>query len=243
MRYKIDLAYDGSSFRGWQRQLQTTNTVQEKLEGTFKKLFKTDITCMGCGRTDKGVHASHFVMHVDIESPFEFDLKERLNRMLPNSIAIQSASITSDEFHARFDAKMREYQYFFHFFKDPFLDNKSYYYDQSALDMNLISDAIEIVKKQKDFYNFCKSPNQYQSTICDLQIIELNKIDKEQFIITLQANRFLQGMVRLIVARLFDVGRKALTLTEFQKAAERKIEFEFKSSAHPQGLFLTKVEY
>ncbi len=88
MRYFIHLGFDGTDYSGWQRQNNTLNTVQEALEQTLFKLFKKRVSVYGCGRTDAGVHASQYVIDINLDEAPKFDLKFRMNKNLPNSIAV-----------------------------------------------------------------------------------------------------------------------------------------------------------
>jgi len=120
-RYKFELSYNGKPYFGWQRQPNQIS-VQEEIETALYKLnHNTSISVFGCGRTDTGVHANHYVLHVDFEDGFyNAELKFKLNRILPESISIQKIETVSADFHARFDAKSRTYRYFIHQTKDPF---------------------------------------------------------------------------------------------------------------------------
>jgi tRNA pseudouridine38-40 synthase len=125
MRYKIELAYKGTNFHGWQRQPNATS-VQEVLENAFKLIFKDNIELTGCGRTDTGVHAKYYLAHFDSNLKYSKDQVYKLNSFLNNDIVIFNIEETSDDFHARFDAVWREYEYLICIRKDPFLNEFSW---------------------------------------------------------------------------------------------------------------------
>ncbi|HSH19108.1 MAG TPA: tRNA pseudouridine synthase A, partial [Draconibacterium sp.] len=126
-RYFIQLSYNGTRFFGWQRQPNAVS-VQEVLEKTLTTVLREEITVVGAGRTDTGVHASFFVLHFDvsIEIAEPEKLVYQLNRFLPGDIAIQNIRKVSKEFHARFSAVSRTYKYFICTEKNPFLRETSY---------------------------------------------------------------------------------------------------------------------
>ena len=123
MRYCLCLSYDGSSFCGWQIQ-PNAPSVQATLEATLSRLLNRPVAVTGAGRTDTSVHAVNYVAHIELDTELPFgqsDFCYKLNAMLPRSIVIHSVTPVPEEFHARFSARRREYTYFIHRQKDPFL--------------------------------------------------------------------------------------------------------------------------
>jgi len=112
MRYFIHLGFDGSNYRGWQRQKDTQNIIQEVVEHTLSNIFKKNMCVYGCGRIDAGVHASQYVIQVNLDKAPEFDLKFRLNKSLPDDIAVFEVIRVKDNHHSRHDAIARTYDYF-----------------------------------------------------------------------------------------------------------------------------------
>ena len=120
-RYFIELKYNGADFFGWQKQPKQ-KSVQETIELAFSKLFNCEISVVGCGRTDTGVHAFKYFLHVELPNLFDSEvLLYKLNRVTPPSIAFTSIMKVSEDMHARFSATTRTYRYFIHQQKDPFL--------------------------------------------------------------------------------------------------------------------------
>lgn len=243
MRYFIHLGYDGSKYSGWQRQPKS-RTVQEVIEQALFKIFKVAITVFGCGRTDTGVHASQYALHINLEEAPKFDLKFRLNKSLPDDIAIFEILEVSERQHARYDATIRTYDYFIHWKKDPVLFRYSLFYDHSALDFDLMQKATTFILNTKDFRPLCKQPDLYKNTLCQIQHCKLfvnEELGRLRFTIT--SNRFLRGMIRYCVYFLLEVGSGQMTLEEFEQIMNQENTLVKKRPAQPNGLFLSRVEY
>ena len=155
MRFFITLSYDGTRYHGWQVQ-PNGPSVQEKLQWALSTILRQDIQVTGAGRTDAGVHARMMVAHFDVET-MNFDLTDltyKLNRLLPQDIAIQKMEPVSDEMHARFSATSRTYHYYIHTVKDPFL--RAYSCElHYPLDFQLMNEAAAILMEYEDFGAFC----------------------------------------------------------------------------------------
>jgi len=243
LRYFLHIGYNGYNYRGWQRQHKVLS-IQEVLETNLSKLLKTKITCLGCGRTDAQVHASQYFFHMDVEKEWTFDLKFRLNKMLSEDIALFDIIPVEGYPHAQLSATSRTYNYYIHTYKDPFLFYLSAYYPLEELDFEKMSAAVKLLVGNNDFCAFCKSPDKNPSNICKISSAQLftNKTkDKIRFQIT--SNRFLKGMVRIIVNKLIDVGTGELTVEEFESFLTLKSTPKTIIPAYPQGLYLSKVTY
>jgi tRNA pseudouridine38-40 synthase len=244
MRYFIHLGFDGSTYSGWQRQKDTQNTVQEVIEQTLYKLLKKEVGVYGCGRTDAGVHSSQYIIQINLDEAPKFDLKFRLNKNLPDGIAVfEIMEVTQDQ-HCRHDAVARTYDYFIHWNKDPGLMRYSSFYEGIELDFDLMRKAAALILVNKDFKAFCKQPDLYPNHLCEVSNCEVivNELDgRLRFTIT--ANRFLRGMVRICVFYLLQVGTGKMSLQEFELILNQQKELKEKQPAHPNGLFLSKVEY
>ena len=244
MRYFLHLGYDGSNYRGWQRQKSSRNTVQEVIEQTLFKLFKKKLTVYGCGRTDAGVHASQYVIHINLDEAPKFDLKFRLNKNLPDDIAVFDIIEVKENQHCRYDALARTYDYFIHWKKDPVLSRHSSFYENLVVDFELMKKAAALILKTTDFKPLCKQADLLDDTLCQITRCELF-VNEEQgrlrFSIT--SNRFLRGMVRYCVFFLLEVGSGRITLNDFEKILNQEKTFVEKRPAYPNGLFLSRVEY
>ncbi|MCF8239055.1 MAG: tRNA pseudouridine synthase A [Saprospiraceae bacterium] len=244
MRYFIHLGFDGSAYSGWQKQDNTLNTVQEVVEQTLAQLFKKSIAVYGCGRTDAGVHASQYILHINLDKPPSFDLKYRLNKNLPDDIAVFDVIEVKDDQHARYDAIARTYDYFIHWKKDPILIRYSNFYEDLTLDVDLMRKAAALIQATTDCKPLCKQPDLYDNTLCQISECALFVNKQEgRMRFTITSNRFLRGMVRYCVFFLVKVGSGEMTLQELEDILQQKTELTQKQPALAHGLFLSKVVY
>ena len=198
----------------------------------------------GAGRTDAGVHARMMVAHFDVET-MDFglqDLTYKLNRLLPQDIAIQKMEPVSDEMHARFSATSRTYHYYIHTVKDPFL--RAYSCElHYPLDFQLMNEAAAVLMTYEDFGAFCKAHADVKTTLCHITAAEWHQTSNSTWYFEITANRFLRNMVRAVVGTLIDVGRRRLSLDDFRKVIEGKRRTEAGESMPANALFLEDVQY
>lgn len=243
-RYFVELSFDGTSFSGWQRQINSDRCIQAIIEASLSKILKDKIFTTGCGRTDAGVHASQFFLHFDADVRDTEDLKTKLNYSLPDQITIHNIIPVHENAHARFDAKEREYTFNIHFNKDPFLSRFSSYYPIVALDIEIMERACELLKQAKDFVSLCKTPQRMKHTKCEIYATSLTFTEnKKQLVFKIRANRFLKSMVRIIMYELLELGQHKSSLDSFQSLLEGKRKGQVDKIAYPQGLFLSEVIY
>ncbi|MFM2392534.1 MAG: hypothetical protein RLZZ546_511 [Bacteroidota bacterium] len=244
MRYFIEIKYKGTRYKGWQKQKNTHGCIQEILENALFSVLKVKVNINGCGRTDAGVHASQFFAHFDIDTYISSDFITNINYTLPEDIAILKIVNVEANSHARFDAESRTYVYLAHFYKDPFLSDLSAYYcyHVKTLDIEEMKNLATKMIGTHDFFSFCKTPERHESTVCTVQKFSLEVTDNQmRFAIT--ANRFLKSMVRILVYELFEVGLKNKTANDVFALLTQKRTLQISKIAHPQGLYLDKVEY
>ncbi len=241
-RYFIEIAYDGSTYFGWQRQPKQ-NSVQQEMEENLSKLFSNEpIQVVGCGRTDAGVHAKQYFLHVDlpeIDDPNQFCFK--LNRMLPPSIAVYAMKEVDAEMHARFHATARTYRYYIHQKKDPFREGLSWYVPQE-LDFDAMNIAAKHLLGTQDFTSLSKLHTDVKTNICTVSNAEWKK-DQNEWYFEITADRFLRNMVRATVGTLLDVGlgkRKPNELPEILAAMDRGAA---STSVPAHGLYLWEITY
>ena len=241
-RYFIEIAYDGSSYFGWQRQPKQIS-VQQEIEENLSKLFSNEpIQVVGCGRTDTGVHAKQYFLHVDLpeiadSSHFCF----KLNRMLPASITVFSMKEVDAEMHARFHATTRTYRYYIHQKKDPFREGLSWYVPQ-ALDFEAMNKAAKHLLGTQDFTSLSKLHTDVKTNICTVSNAEW-KNDQNEWYFEITADRFLRNMVRATVGTLLDVGfgkRHPNELLEILAAMDRGAA---STSVPAHGLYLWEITY
>jgi tRNA pseudouridine38-40 synthase len=243
MRYFFHIAYNGRSFNGWQKQPKVYS-IQEVIESKLSQVFKTPLTINGCGRTDTGVNASQFFFHVDIEQEWDFDLKFRLNKLLPHSIAIFDIIPLEGKPHARFDAVQRQYDYYIHTYKDPFLNQLSSYYAFDHLNLEEMKKAADLLTQYKDYRAFCTTPDKNEHTICNVMEAKLyTSANGDQLRFHIASNRFLGKMIRIITGKLLKIGNNSMTVDAFENLLITKQTPPMLEPAHPTGLYLSKVTY
>ncbi|WP_256001853.1 tRNA pseudouridine synthase A [Pedobacter deserti] len=243
MRYFFHIGYNGLRYSGWQKQPGLPN-IQGVIEQALSDIFKTRIEVVGCGRTDAHVHATQFFFHVDLPQSWDFDLVFRINKILPVGIAVFDIIPVAENRHARFDAVLRSYDYFMHFYKDPFLNGLSSFYLLDNLKFDEMKRAVGLLPFYKDYRCFCTGPDKYEHTICNVMSATLAidpRGDKLRFHIS--SNRFLAKMIRIIMGQLLKIGRGSLSVDEFQSYLVTRSIPKFLDPAHPQGLYLSKVTY
>lgn len=241
-RYFIELSYDGSDYLGWQKQAEGT-TVQETIEIELSKLNSNEtIAIVGCGRTDTGVHAHHFMIHADM--PEVADTEKfifKLNRMLPDSIAIHSMQRVSADLHARFSAKARTYRYFIHRSKNVFKTKQSWLLSKN-LDYEAMNAAAHHLLGTQDFTSLSKLHTDVKTNICTVTRAVWMQENGDWFF-EITADRFLRNMVRATVGTLVDVGLGKLTPNAIPEILAAKDRSAASTSVPAHGLFLWKIEY
>lgn len=243
-RYFIQLAYNGTDYCGWQKQPEDPS-IQFDIEKTLSIIYNQPIQVVGCGRTDTGVHASEYFLHTDLPEKFQLkDLVYKLNNMLSKSIRIYNIIPVALEAHARFDALSRSYIYKLVFGKDPFNQDTVYRYDQSGRpDFNLMNQVAKLLLDYKEFLPFCKTHADNETNICDLSRSEWQAISEHEWNFHVTSDRFLRGMVRLIVGMCLNVGLKRLTLDQVKSAMDNQVRLEKAWSVPAKGLYLSQVTY
>ena len=243
MRHFLELQYMGTRYRGWQRQIKV-NSIQEKIEDALSKILKRKIAIRGCGRTDAGVHASQFFAHFYLEEALDFDLIERLNYILPEDINIKKLFPVGSKLNAQLSAISRTYNYKIHNQKNPFINQLSSYYPIRENQLPILIELAALVKTGKNFKAFCKQPNLYDHTHCQIYASEFYPgMEKGNFIYTIKADRFLRGMVRLIMGTMLEVAFGKMSIIQFKSCLFEQNKLPFYRAAYPQGLYLAEVEY
>lgn len=241
-RYFLQMSYKGTNYHGWQVQPNAVS-VQEVMEKGLSLILREEISVVGAGRTDTGVHASFFVLHFDLENEDldENNLVHKLNRFLPSDIAVHRIWKVGSDDHARFNAVSRTYKYYITTVKNPFRTETSYYYP-GKLDVEIMNRAASVLFEYDDFTSFSRLHTDVKTNRC--KIIQAEWTTKgTQLIFTIQADRFLRNMVRAIVGTLIEIGRGKLTIDDFRKIIERKNRGAAGASAPAQGLFLVDITY
>jgi tRNA pseudouridine38-40 synthase len=244
MRYFAELAYRGTAYSGWQNQPGQIS-VQQTLEQAFSTILGTPIEVVGCGRTDAGVHARQYFLHFDYLGAFPREFLRRFNKFLPPDIAVFRIFEVAPEAHARFDATHRAYEYHIDFVKNPFGTDTAYFYPFAALpDAAAMRQAAALLLDYDHFFTFCKTQSDAKTMRCDLRRAEWEGSPEEgRMVFHIAADRFLRGMVRLIVGMCLNVGTGKVALEEVRHALEQQQWLKKSWSVPPQGLYLTDIRY
>ena len=244
MRYFAELSYKGTNYSGWQRQ-PNAMTVQQKVEEAFSTILRTKIEVLGCGRTDAGVHASQFFIHLDYDGDILDKAKWRINKYLPADIAMHRIFEVDENAHTRFDASFRAYEYHVIFDKNPFLIDSAFYYPFAhKLDLPLMQEAASVLLKYDSFFPFCKTHSDAKTMLCKIERSEwVWEKEGEHLIFHIAANRFLRGMVRLVVGMCLNVGLRKVKIEELIEALEKQERLKKSYSVPPNGLFLSEIRY
>ncbi|MBS1610428.1 MAG: tRNA pseudouridine(38-40) synthase TruA [Bacteroidetes bacterium] len=240
-RYFIELSYKGTHYSGFQSQQNTPQTIQAELEKAFAILQKDKVELTSSSRTDAGVHALQNYFHFDYNRAVHPQFTYKINAILPADIVVKNIYRVADDYHSRFDAVAREYKYFIYSKKNPFLQDRAFFFPYT-MEIEKLKLAADIIKEYTDFTSFSKRNTQVKTFICN--IIESEWIQENDYLVYhVKANRFLRGMVRALTATMLKVGRNKISLNDFRKIIEAKdcTMADFAVPAH--GLFLVKVEY
>ena len=205
---RLDICYEGTRYRGWQRLSNTDNTIQEKLEKTLSRILEESIEVSASGRTDAGTHAMHQVVsfHCNSTMPCE-QILSQLRRYLPEDIGIYSCKNVSDRFHARLNAKTKTYIYRLWNSDQPCVfDRKFVHVDPRAMDLDAIQKAANYFLGEHDFSSFCANKKMKKSTVRYIQQFTIRR-EGNEIIFCVTGNGFLHHMVRIMVGTLLEVGR------------------------------------
>ena len=241
MRYFLELSYNGKAYHGWQIQPNAIS-VQEGLEKALSTILKEEISIVGAGRTDTGVHASKMFAHFDFEGDLvSKDITYKLNSFLPKDIAIHGVFEVMPTAHARFDALSRTYHYRISTSKNVFNGDFAYQV-LLPLDIEAMNKACKILFEYNDFQCFSKSNTDVKTYHCDIkEAFWTENGDELLFIIT--ANRFLRNMVRAIVGTMVNIGLGKLQSEDLHDiiASKNRSNAGFSVPAH--GLYLVEISY
>ena len=240
---RLDICYDGSRYRGWQRLAGDENTVQGKIEQTLSRILGEDVEISGSGRTDAGAHALGQVANVHCRSTMSCDeILMRLRRYLPEDIGIYSCHEVPERFHARLNAKSKTYRYRIWNSSAPCVfDRKYVYIFPETLDLDAMRRGAACFIGEHDFSAFCANRNFKKSTLRRIDEFRIERTG-EELVFTVTGNGFLYNMVRIMVGTLLEVGSRARGCDSIPLLFGEKRE-----KAGPlvpaQGLCLMEVDY
>lgn len=256
-RYFVKFSFDGTKYNGWQIQQNTPSTVQQVMNDSISRLMNEPIDFYSCCRTDTGVHAKEMFAHFDCKRKNlhkdNIDWLYKFNTMLPFDVSVHEIIPVKEDANARFNAESRTYQYFISRERNPFLLNRTMYW-YGKLDLDAMKQAAKLLFKYNDFSAFSKMNTQTKTNECKITeakwstspiaTISQSKDDEgELLVFTITADRFLRGMVRMIVGTMLEVGKKNISVKDFQGIIESKDCRNAGALVPACGLYLVKVEY
>ena len=246
--YKCTVAYEGTRYNGWQKQGNTANTIQEKIEGILSKMLEEPIEIAGSGRTDAGVHALGQVFHFHCQQEIcdsTHAFLRTLNSYLPKDIRILSIEECDHRFHARLNATQKTYQYHIDIspYGNLFARNFSHHI-ATPLDIPAMKKGSSLLLGTHDFKSFCSNKRMKKSSVRTLYKIDIETDWNHQILcITYTGNGFLYNMVRILSGTLIEIGlglRKPEDIPSILEGCDRGLAGH---TAPAQGLFLLEVKY
>lgn len=241
--YKFIISYDGTRYFGWEHQ-PNKDTIQGKLEDVLNHLADKPVEIIGAGRTDGGVHARGMVANVFLDIDMsEDELRDYMNRYLPDDIMIQKVRLASDRFHARYNATGKTYCYTcFDGKTKPVFDRKYVWTLDQALDVQRMQKGAAYLIGRNDYKSFCKNPHKKKSTVRTIDKIEI--VRKGDYVtLSFHGDGFLRNMVRILTGTLVDVGLGRIAPEKVQEILKAKNRLEACETAPAQGLCLMEVDY
>lgn len=244
MRYFLQLSYNGDAYSGWQSQPNGTG-IQAVIEDNMQTLLRNRVEIVGCGRTDAGVHATGFYAHFDWTGELPEYFFIRLNKLLPSDIAIQAIHPVHPEAHARFDARQRRYKYQIHLTKDPLAGAQSWFYPYGHKpDLQIMNKAAKLLLQYGEFAPFCKSKTDAMTRKCHLtESFWVSDRSGTKLTYWVTSDRFLRGMIRLIVGMCLKVSEGKIALDDVKRALDEQRLLDGSWSVPSDGLTLCEVKY
>lgn len=242
---KLVLEYDGSRYKGWQRQTATNSTIQGRIEHVLQLMTEEKIELHGSGRTDTGVHALGQVANFHTQSQKALsEIEDYLHKYLPEDINLMEIEEMPERFHSRLNAKGKKYLY--RIWNHPFkknIFNRGYYFQvKKPLNVEEMKRAAELFVGTKDFRSFTALKSKNKSTVRTISKIEILKNESE-VTINFSGDGFLHKMIRVITGTIIQVGLGELSVSEVKAMFEKEKRSEAGFTAPPHALFLVKVIY
>jgi tRNA pseudouridine38-40 synthase len=238
--YFLALAYKGTRFAGFQIQ-DNAITIQGQVERAMATFLREKVQLTGSSRTDAGVHANRNFFHFSIDRQLKDEFVYHINAILPPDIAITGIYLVPEGSHSRFDAIGRRYKYHIYKSKNPFLDDRSWYYPY-PMELADLNQAASSLLGLHDFTSFAKRRTQVYTHMCTISVCQWHETE-DGWVFTVEGNRFLRGMVRALVGTMVKVGRHKMSFESFQNVLLSKDSAMADFSAPGHGLFLDNVIY
>ncbi len=244
LNYKITVQYDGTRYNGWQRLGNDANTIQGKIEDILSKMVGHRVEINASGRTDKGVHALGQVANFKINTDLTLnEIKDYLNRYLPEDIAVTDICQVDDRFHSRLCVKSKTYVYRINNSNVPNVFGHKYMYTvEEKLDLDAMRKTAVLFEGTHDFIGFSSLKKNKKSTVRTIYKISVDKVDDE-ITITVNGNGFLYNMVRIIAGTILEVGLGKRTPESVLEIFEHKVRSEAGKTLPAKGLTLLDIDY
>ncbi len=244
MNFKLTIQYDGTRYDGWQRQGNTDNTLQGRLEGVLSRMVGKPVEIQGAGRTDAGVHARGQVASVHLPEGYTpQEVQNYLNRYLPEDVAVVEVVEVGERFHARLSATGKEYRYHIRMGSVPDVFARKYQYRvEEPLDLAAMERAAGYLTGKHDFRSFCGNRRFKKSTVREVFHIGV-EVCGSDLTLVYRGDGFLYNMVRILTGTLLEVGlgqRTPESMVDILEARERTAAGK---TAPAQGLVLQEVYY
>lgn len=242
--YRMVLCYDGTRYDGWAKQKNTDKTIQGKLEAILTRMTDREVEVIGCGRTDAGVHADHYIANAFLDTGLApEDIKAYINQYLPEDIAIIDVVRAGDRFHSRYNAIGKTYQYTCYLGEaKPVFDRNYVYIPEGKLDVEAMRAAAALLTGTHDYASFCGNAKMKKSTVRTVDRIDISQ-EGDYLRLTYHGNGFLQYMVRILTGTLLEVGYGQRTPDSMIALLAAKKRAKAGATAPAKGLRLVKVDY
>lgn len=241
---KMVLEYDGTRYKGWQKQTDDVNTLQGRLENTLSNMVKENVQLVGCGRTDAGVHALNYTANFHTESDMSVsEMMDYLYDNLPDDIAVKSIKDASERFHARYNIISKTYLYKINNSKKKNVFDRRYVHNiDEKLNLDYMRDCAGVLVGSHDFQSFTTLKSKTKSTVRTINFINIAENDGI-IEIEINGNGFLWNMVRIILGTLIEAGKGNLKPQDVEKILEIRKRAEAGPMVPAKALFLKDVEY
>ena len=242
--FRLDLCYDGSRYRGWQRLGDSEHTIQGKLEQVISRMVGRPTEVIGSGRTDGGVHAMGQVANFHAETALSAaEILAYLRRYLPEDIGVLAVTEVDPRFHSRYQAAEKTYRYRIWNADVPCVFERKYVWQvPEPLNLDAMAAGAALLLGTHDFLPFSSLKKSKKSTVRTLKQLEINRVGPE-LQITAVADGFLYHMVRILVGTLVDIGQGKLLPAEISAVFEAGVRADAGQTAPPKGLCLMEVKY
>lgn len=242
--YKMTVQYEGTRYKGWQRQATTEDTIQGKIEKVLSKMLETKIEIDGASRTDAGVHAMGQIANFKTQRKLdEQEILDYVNKYLTEDIAVTKVEKVPEKFHSRLNSKAKRYRYVLNNSNiSSVFDRKFCYQYDGFLDVERMEEAIGYLIGKQDFKSFCGNRKMKKSTVREIYDIEIIQ-DENKITFEFYGTGFLQYMIRIITGTLIEVGRAERSADEIPAVLASGERNRAGFLAPASGLTLLEVEY